>query len=458
MSVRRDVIRGCRISPILFLLVGCHDCSDTEEPPPSVAYLSVVPNELHVYIADPRAGAKANLIALVHDVYGRNLADHSTRFEVTTGAPQFRVAPLGVNTDSVALTIDAACAPSEPVCAAGPATAVITAKHAASGLEVPVTVHVRYEAQGDHGVAVTPPNSPWPTYGIGSGAVAGSWVRSVRPFVRRAGFTKFDNAPILLPEGDVEAASVLSHAFTLWRETSSWGPTTGDVVVPPAVAAKPSPLPIKAYYAGDPAFADATVGPMLRELEAGADIVNYTPAGVLATIATPIERTTNPIVWTRFCATLAASLATLPAGEQPRPGHVSVYMTAFSGTSSGSEFAMRCGPDKMPETGPMAGTHVIVLPYGSVMPSRFAHELGHVLALEDVSFYSGFFGDNLMMHTDALSAPMRSRLTIGQAFRAGLDPKSFVAGSRPAASGTFDCRTFPLRCPAVVEDVTVRVP
>lgn len=453
MSVRRDVIRVCRISPILLLLVGCHDCSDPwEEPePPTVAYLSVVPFELHVYVPDPRRVTTANLMALVHDVYGRNVDDQQIRFAVTAGGPLFSASSLSAKGDSAALSIAPACLPEPSVCAPEPVTAEITVTHDASKLEVKTNVHVRYEALGDHGVS-TPYPTPWPAYGIGSGEHGGAWIRSLRPFIHRVGFAKYDASPD--DPGGMQEAVVLSHASLLWRRTSPWGATPGDVVVPPDATAKPASVPITAYYAGDPAFADATREPMLLGLQAGADILNYTPAGVLATVE--VGNAVGRIEWTAHCVTLAGRLLALEQENWPTEGRVTVYMMAPS-ASAGGDFAVRCGPKDMP-TGPLEGTHVIVLPYGSVMPSRFAHELGHVLGLDDVTVGSGFFGDNLMMQTDAVSARMRSRLTIGQAYRAALDPSSFVARSRPPASGTVDCSAATSQCSAVVEDVTGRVP
>ncbi len=458
MPANGSATRWSRFSPVLLLgLLSCHDCSDPwPEPAPSaVQYLTVLPGALEIHIADATRSQAANLLAFVQDKYGRNLGDRSTRFAVATGGPALSLTPLGAHPDSVTLTVAAACDTPTP-CAPAPIDGVVTATHDGSGLTLQIPIRVRYDAGGVHGVAAVPTNA-WPMIGLASGRVAGVWQsRMMRAFIGRAGFVKFDAGVITLPETDDPAGTVLSHSYAAWRQPQAWGDAVTTVMVPPTVVR--SGIRIKARYAADPSqFAANELG-FLVGLQAGADIISYTPIGALVSLEGTITQV-PPVTWAGDCAVFGNEVqAKLAQGDQPEKDVISVYMVSFSTSTAATTRAAHCGPGTLGSTAAFAEAHVIVVPQGSAPAATLAHELGHVLSLEHVSFGSGFFDDNLMVITDDLSAPMRSRLTVGQAWRAAFHEPSYIVTAGQAKSAPLHCLDMPQKCPGIADDVRGRTP
>lgn len=457
MRVRGAATRCRRYSPVLLLgLLGCSDCSEPwpDEPGPiTYGYLTVVPGELDIHVADATNAVKANLIAFVQDEYGRNIDDRTTRFTVTSGGAVLSVAPIGSRADQVVLTVAAVC--DGNACAPAPIDGVVTAEHAASGRSIAIPIHVRYDKGGVDGVGVTLADAT-PMVGVASGRVAGTWRSAMlRPFIRRAGFVKFDAGVVTTPESDVPAGTVLSTRHAVWRRTQSWGTTPSDVSVPNTTPN--SVIRLKARYAADPATFSANLNGFLIGVQGGADIVSYTPIGARAMLEGPVKDVT-PVPWTDDCSAFGDALADKLADPADRPVKdvITIYMVPF--TTGAAIRAAHCGPGKLGSTAAFAEAHVIVVPEGHLDAATVAHEIGHALSLGHVTFGSGFHDDNLMVLTDDLSAPMRFRLSIGQAWRAALHPTSYLVTALQAKSASIDCVVQSVRCPNITADIHGRVP
>jgi hypothetical protein len=474
MSLRRAGVRLWKLSrlPLLLVLLTGASCWEPvpDRPQGPAASLSVVPHELFVYVANPTQATSVNVIAFVQDSWGRNLADHSTTFSVREEGAEpgsgtgslFTLSKIGASSDSVALTIAQACAPTDPTCAPVDRDAVVTAEHAASGLHASIVVHVRYDKLGDHGVAA-PGDSPWPMVGLASASMANAWVPlATRAFFTRSGFGKFDAGGAAPPAGDEPAGTVFSPAHAAWRQVRPWGTVPGDMQVPAGSASAPATVAVRAYYAAS-ATAGAFAGVQTSytiALQAAADLVSATPVG--AKVELQAVRDLGSLVpWSSSCTTIANALNNhvppIPASDLPAPSVLSVYMLGDPAAGTESPRAMRCGPQHL-ATSPFPNTHLIVLPAGTPLASAIAHEIGHTFGLDHVSVGGGFNDDNLMATSDEQSAPMRSRLTIGQAFRAALDPESHLVTTGRAKSGPVDCDVTPLKCPALSRDIVRRSP
>lgn len=460
MSVRRVASRWRSFTPMLLLgLLGCEACLEEPWPEPtaSVAHsLAVVPHELHVHVTDPGKPVSANLIAFVHDEYGRNIDDHRSVFAVTSGGARFRLDPLGSHSDSVSLVVVPECSAAGDGCATMPITAIVEARHPASGLAVPITVHVTYGAPAGHGVSSGGRVSAWPMFGVATGVEGGVWKsRMMRPFVNRTRFGLFTPAEVVDGADDEESAAVLSYEHAGVRQVRPWRVPPNDVALPEL--SLPRSLDLKPFYAGDPAQLDAVREEFLIALAAGADVISQTPIGVRVELSGPVVRASE-IAWTMDCPALGVALAALPTEQRPDPDALNVYMLGFPAGQPVAERAGYCPAAKLAMPGALVGAHVIVVPQGTALASTVAHEIGHALGLTHVTFGSGFNDDNLMAVTDDLSAPMRHRLTVGQAFRAAFDPRSILVQRQPNAAGTVDCLDTPKKCPSVATDALRRAP
>lgn len=439
---------------LLVLLSGC-SCQEPwpETPPSPVAYLTVVPRELDIQVADPTREVTADLLAFVHDAYGWKLVDHTAQFAVTTGSAGLAVSPLGAYPDEVVLKVAAACATAEN-CQPQAFDGVVTARHTASGLSIDIPVHVRYGGGATDGVSATPTSSS-PMFGIASGTVAGAWKSHVtRSFIRRTEFEKFEPSATSPAGQNVSAGTVLSSAYGAWRQLDPWRATPKDVSVPATTT--PSQILLRIRYAADPTqFAVNQVG-FLAGVQGAAEIVSRTPIGARADIEGSVSAVT-PIGWSGNCALLGDDLATLPLADQPDPKVIAIYMVDAT-AAPGAPRAFHCGPGTLGATPAFAAAHVVVLWEGSAPPATLAHEIGHALALGHVTFGSGIFGDNLMTEANELSASLRNRLTIGQAWWAAFHSASYIVTAQQARSSTVDCLAEPARCPSQLTDVRGRTP
>ncbi len=441
---------------LFVLLAGCLCEEPWPEPPPSqAAYLTVVPREIDIQVADPTREVTTDLLAFVHDEYGWNLPDHTTQFSVPAGVTGLAVAPIGANPDEVVLKVVAACATAENCPPPPPFAGRVTARLAASGLSIDIPVNVRYGGSGFDGVAATPVGAT-PMFGVASGKAAGAWQNHrTRAFIRRAEFAKFDANVASLPGQDVASGTVLSSAYGAWRKVDPWGATPSDVSVPAATA--PSQIRLRVRYAAEPARFAANQNILTVGVQGAADIVSRTPIGARATIEGSITAVT-PIGWSGDCALLGDDLAAaLAPTDQPDPKVIAVYMVDAT-AAPGAPRAFHCGPGTLGATSAFATAHVVVLWEGSAPAATVAHEIGHALALGHVTFGSGIFGDNLMTEANELSAPLRNRLTVGQAWRAAFHTASYIVTAQQATSTTVDCLAEPARCPSQLTDVRGRTP
>jgi hypothetical protein len=464
MSARQVASQMAKRLPLLLVLVvltggTCSDPWPSAPTPARIAYLTSVPHELAVYVADPSRTDRANLVAFVQDEYGRNIDDHTTKFTISAGGAGFGLSPLGSHPDSVTLTIAPACSLSNPGCAPANRDGEVTATHGGSGLTVKIPIHVRYEKTGDFGVAATPSGETWPMYALATASVSGTWMRhAMHPFVRRVGFGKMDATDVTPPNGDEASGTVASAAYGLWRKAGPWGVAAGDMQVPAATSL--ASVHVRAYYAGDPSAFLVNKDAFLLALQAGADVVSHTPVGATVTIDGDVTQL-SPVHWTGDCLALGTALTSALGANSPNlPSKtaLAIYMLAYPAAAEDTERALQCGVNTLAASGPLWYAQAIVLPQGSALASSVAHEIGHALALDHVSYGAGFFDDNLMVLTDDISAPMRHRLTIGQAFRAGFDPKSFIVTSGQSRSAAIDCMATPLWCPGLGLDALRRTP
>jgi hypothetical protein len=437
-----------RLTPCLAIgLSSCWEwCTPWPEPPvPIVHSLAVSPNALEVYVSDPAKGASANFVGLAYDRYGRLIAGEAITFTIGTGAGA-TISALNSKGDTATFVIP----PNTP---ATDRSLTVVATHAGTGLSVTVPVTVHSSRAAPNGVGADP-TSNWPMVGLASGSQSPTWKRNlVQPFVRRAGFGDFDDIEPT-PLGDIASGTVMSSAYALWRTTDPWKTASPDVVVPTNGTADRAKIPIRPFYAGNDISTAAA--PFITDLQAGADILEHTLTGVIVTISTA-EKTDKEFTWTDQCKDFGMWLAGV--SQQPSADYLAIYMVKRSGTNGGDR-GIQCGPKTLTDdaTSPLYKLQAILLPEGTVSPATIAHEVAHALSLAHVSFGSGFYDDNLMVQVDDISAALRSRLTVGQAFRAALDPLSWLAASGQMKSLPVDCITTQWQCPLLALDILARVP
>jgi hypothetical protein len=434
----------------LLLTAACLGSYCNGEPtPPSAGYLAAAPNALDVYVADPSKPQSVDLVAIVYDRYGRVLEGMPVSFAPTPGLPRLSIAKLNATGDTVRLTVAAATAPSDM-------QAKIVVRHQREGepdLSVTIPLTVRYAPAGAHGVAADADTPTWPMVGLATGRAGGEWERHVmQPFVRRTGFATFDDAGLPQPPGEFPAGVVLSSKYALWREESPWSSAPRDVKVPSSVAAERRKITVAAYFAGE-SFAGSKEQ-FLWDLQAAADILEHTLAGVTVAINGPADLGTA-IGWDE-CRVLGETLAALLPSDRPTTTTLAVYMLKRAGVVGGDR-GLHCGPDALASAA-LGDVHAIFLPEGPVPIATIAHEFGHALSLQHVSFGSGYFDDNLMVETDEASARLRDRLTVGQAFRAAVDRGSWLAKAVLDADQEVGCDESPHACPPLDLDILVRTP
>ena len=192
------------------------------------------------------------------------------------------------------------------------------------------------------------------------------------------------------------------------------------------------------------------------DLQGGADIIEHTLTGVAVTIGSVAS--SGAISWSEDCAALGGQVFALSATQRPSTSRLAVYMLKRSG-SPGGDRALSCGPGTMGvTTGADSKAYAIFVPEGPVSSATIAHEIGHALSLQHVTRPSGFFDNDLMVETDDVAAVLRDRLTVGQAFRAALDPNSWLVIAGAARSAAIDCNASPMKCPLLSADISRRTP
>ena len=445
------MLRPLRNYLALLCLTGCHNCVTPPPPPPSDAKsLAVVPHQLDIFVPDASKPVNVNLVAIVYGDYGR----------IIQGAPvtfQFPSPVLGVSLTNVSTagdTMQLSILPCSGTCPPPDFSATITVLHDASGLTLDVPVQVTYGASAPHGVAADPKSINWPMVGLASGQAIGWQNNLLHPFVNRTGFGTFNNS-VTPPAGDETSGSVLSSQYGLIRKTKPWGPIPFDVKVPSDGSADARGLPIKAFFAGSN-FAGSQAG-FLQDLQAGADIIEMTLVGVSVGVGSP-ESLPAVISWTEDCGTLINTLVTagVPQSQQPSKTYLAVYM--LKRDTPGDARAWHCGPGTLATSGNMATAQAILVPEAVVPAATIAHEIGHAFSLSHVSYGADYYDDNLMTETDDASAVLRSRFTVGQAFRAAIDPNSWLVIAGLTIPTSLDCYAMPLQCPTLAADAYRRVP
>lgn len=436
-----------RLLPVL-LLAGCDDCGP-KPPPPSLTYLAIVPNELDVLVKNPASAPAARIVALVYDQYGRLIPDAPLVVATQGDGGRLALVTIGADKDTIVLRVQGA--------ATTPFDAKLSVTHPASGVSVAMPIRVRYDLSEPHGAQAEPGSDGWPMIALASGPLGGSWQSHIlRPFIQRGEFGKFESATEDLPPvGDRPSGTVLSNTYGAWRVVDAWSTTPSDVTVPTDGTAKPATIPVVPFFAADPS--PAVEAQFLSDLYGGADIIGFTLTGVVVDVGTTVTKTSSTTDWAD-CGTWGTWLQGLPATQQPATGRLAFYMVNRNGTEAGTR-GMHCGPGMLATSGALKDVHAIFLPAGPADAATVAHEIGHALLGGDhVSMGAGFFDDNLMVETDEVSAVLRSRFTVGQAFRAALDSRSWLASAGVTPSASLPCADKPPQCPALGRDAMVRTP
>ena len=440
---------------VLLAQLGCDACDPwpSPPPPPVVQYIAAFPDALDVLIDDPSRDLDVTLVGQAFDVYGRVVAHEPLQFTIAGSVTGLTLNPVSVPHDTTKLTVLAATTPT-PV----DRETVVELKHAATGLWINVPVHLRYAKFGVNGTTLASVNSSWPSVGLASGQASSGWQRNMlHAFVKRTGFGTFepsDGTPSLgvPPTGDEASGSVLSGSYMMWRKTNPWRTATPDVTVP--AAANPGKLPLVLVWAGSVA---TTQTQFYIDAQGGADIIEHTLTGV--TVFVPASTSAGvSIAWTDNCVTLGGQVLALPPGLRPSTATLAVYMVKRSGVMGGDR-GFSCGPGTMGvTTGADARTYAIFVPEGPVSSATIAHEIGHAFSLQHVTRPSGFFDNDLMVETDMIAEVLRSHLTVGQTFRAALDPNSWLVIAGVSTSAALDCGASPLKCPLLSADASTRTP
>ncbi|HEX4934299.1 MAG TPA: hypothetical protein VFV33_14010, partial [Gemmatimonadaceae bacterium] len=389
-------------------------------------------------------------VSLVGQVFDRNgavIAHEPLSFTLGSTSTGDALTPNAVG-DTVRLRVASGLAGDRDV--------QVTLTHAPSALSLVVPVRLHMAPDLRNGVAVPRRDDPWPMVGMASGAEGPAWMHNqMRAFVRRVGLGAFEgDGATLPPVGDEPSGTVLSPNYALWRKANPWTGSAVDVVVPTGVEAQPPVLSITPFFAAtDPTHSSLQ---LTLDLEGGADIVERTLVGATVSLA-PVVELGVKITWSAYCADLGTALAALPPAQQPGVSRLAVYMVARAGTPGG-DLPYHCPPGTLGTTGTLAKADAIFLPEGPVPPASVAHEVGHALSLTHVTLWSGFLDNNLMVETFPASAVLRNRFSVGQAFRAALDPRSWLVRAGVAPSAPIDCATTPAKCPLQHADVTARIP
>ena len=429
--------------------LGCDACDPwPEPPPPSVRSIAAFPGGLDIQIDNPANERKVLLVGQAYDRYGRVVAREPLQFSTTGGATGVALAPVSAPHDTTALTILATTDPA-------PADFSFSVRlaHASAIVPIEIPVHVSYKNNGMSGATIQAAIGNWPSVGLASGQTTAGWQRNLlNAFVQRTGFADFITSGAIPPVGDEASGTIMSQSYALVRAVSPWSAMPGDVTVPAGTPA--SMMKLTPVFAGSNFAASAQ---LLADLQGAADIIEHTLVGIQITVG-PLAQTASAISWTDNCTVLGSQVFALPAAQQPAPSSLAVYMLKRTGLSGGDR-ALRCGPETMGVVGSgREEANAIFLPEGPVSSATIAHEIGHTLSLEHVTSSSGFFDSDLMAETDDAIAILRDRISVGQAFRAALDPKSWIVIAGAARSASIDCAAFPMKCPLLNADASKRSP
>jgi hypothetical protein len=433
-------------------MAGCDACEPWPEPDlsttPSIEYVVAIPNELEIQVDNPLRDLTVRVIGRAYD---------TNRNPVLSAPLVFAITPAGSGVDLTGTTNNATQVVVRATSSPADQEYTLTVKHVASGiapLEVPV--HVRYTS-ADHGVAVPVVSvSEWPMAGLASGEVSGAWLRSMKGFVRRAPFGRF-NPTGIAPVGDIASGTVLSPTHTVWREESPWAMPPNTMTVPDAVQSAPAEINLVPIF-----LADNTPGPtgtalpseqFLIDLQGGADIIETSLVGAIVTIA-PVKIPGNKLTWDPDCKVLGTNLNSLDVSLRPHKLRLMVYMVQ-RGTGPIVEKPYECDPTLFSGT---HDAHAIFLPVGVVESQSVAHEIGHALSLSHGSWSAGFFHSNLMVEAQTGMGALRDRISAGQAFRAGLHQQSWLVMAGKNKTGSLNCVTSNVRCPKVSADIVARMP
>lgn len=441
------------LSPLLLLLqVGCDACKPWPPPPPTkVAYLAAFPGELDIQVGAALADVVVHLVGQVYDQYGSVLAGEPLQFSLaSTDETGVKLESASTAGDTARFTVLSGTGADR--------TIHLTLAHAASALSLDIPVHLHYSVGAPNGVAVSPPIEPWPTVGMASGQEGMVWKKHVaRAFVGRVGLGTFEagggNVP---PLGDEPSGTVLSSTNALWRQVSPWTGGPFDVVVPASADSRPVPVPLAPFFAGATPSEQAMLQ-FLVDLQGGADIIEHTPVGVVVHVQ-GVAALAAPIKWSRDCAALGVTLSSLPASQRPDVSRLAVYMVERSG-EVGGDLPYHCPPGSLGGAGtPLEDANAVFLPEGPISSASVAHEIGHAFSLTHVTMWSGFFDNDLMVETFPASAALRDHLSVGQAFRAAIDRRSWIALAGASASARVDCAAEHAKCPLLNHDVSARTP
>lgn len=428
-------------------LAGCDACEPwpekTAPAAESAKHLVVIPDELDVYVEDPNRPLEVRVGGHVYDRNHNPMPGETVGFAVDPAGSLATHSVLGPHEASI--TIKSSQPPADYQF-----RVVVT--HAASGLSYKVPVRVVY-AKPLHGVEVPAASvKPLPMAALASGATGGAWTsNAIRAFVGRATFAKFDNAGVP-PLGDAASGTVLSPEHALWRRPGNWPNTTSLGPLDPTWG--PVKITLTPVFAADNTTG-TTPDPMSQfalDLQGGAELIESSLVGARVEID-PVRLASGKLQWKSDCTALGEDLMGLPANEQPYPDRLMVYMVQRS--TGVVEVPWECDPTHWTQFG---ASHAIFLPVGVVEAQSVAHEIGHALSLQHVSWNSGFFHSNLMVEAQEGMGGLRDRFSVGQAFRAALHAGSWIVLAGRNKSAPLNCSGTAPQCPRLHDDILARSP
>jgi hypothetical protein len=433
-------------------MAGCDACEPWPEPDlsatPSIEYVVAIPNELEIQVDDPSRDLVVRIVGRAYD---------TNRNPVMSAPLVFAITPAGSGADLTGTTSNATQLVVRATSSPTDQDYTVTVQHVASGIDpLSIPVRVRY-TPADHGVAVPPVSvSEWPMAGLASGEVSGAWHRTLKGFVRRAPFGRF-NPTGVPPVGDIASGTVLSPAHTVWREEKPWTTAPNTMTVPQAAQSVPAEINlVPIFLADDTPGATGTPLPseqFLIDLQGGADIIETSLVGAIVSIA-PVKIPGNKLTWDSDCKVLGTNLNAVDVSLRPHKLRLMVYMVQ-RGTGPIVERPYECDPNLFSGT---HDAHAIFLPVGVVESQSVAHEIGHALSLSHGSWSAGFFHSNLMVEAQTGMGALRDRISAGQAFRAGLHQQSWLVMAGKNKTGPLNCVTSNVQCPNVAADILARMP
>jgi len=444
-------------------LVACEDAwpdppafgSPPSTPVSAAHYLVVIPNELDVHVDDPSKDVTVFLVGKVFDKWGIPLAAEPLTFSMNPPVAGFDLISVSAAKDTTKLVIRATDATTADQ------TITVRVAHTTPGLVWDIPVHVMYDPKGDHGVLAPSPTGDYPAAGLASGMATGAgatWKSNLlRAFVRRARFESFDPLGVA-PANDIASGAVLSPTRILWRQVTPWTGTAGDMAVPGNTTSQPAVIRVvPVHLADNSTLPDGTLPSdnFVTDVQGGADVIETSLVGAKVEIS-PVTVPGNKITWDWFCSVLDGQLNGLADPTlRPDPLRLMVYMVTRLSSGSG-DLPLTCKVGMLPS---FPNSQAIFLPVGGVESQSVAHEIAHALSQDHVVGLD-FLDHNLMVVPVSGMGQLRDRLSVGQAFRAALDEKSWIVLAGRNQSAMLDCESaadLP-KCPLLKADISVRVP